>query len=169
MLPSPGNVDALALHPWRPGRGIGASPSEAGPRKPAFPHPSEAGPKHWSAPSGGRAVASQHPPWRPGRCFASSPLEAGPRKSSFLSGCGAEALEHSLWRTSRDFEEAGPRKPSFYRQPGEAGPRPWSSQPLGGGAWGLEPLPLGGAQESALGLEAGQTSCDCTAPLPFGL
>lgn len=139
----------MALHPWRPGRGVGASHSEAGPRKPIFPHPSEAGLRHWSAPSGGWAEASQHPPWRPGRCITASPLEAGPRKSSFLSGCGAEALEHSLWRTGRDFEEAGPRKPSFYPLPGKAGPRPWSSQPLGGGAYSLEHLPWAGPRSQS--------------------
>lgn len=133
----------MALHPWRRGRGVGASPSEAGPRKPLFPHPSEAGLRHWSTPSGGRGVASQHPPWRPGRCIAASPLEAGPRKSSFLSECEAEALEHSIWRTGLDLRR-GRGSPASTRSlegrdpglgapnPLEAGPRVWSPSPWAG-------------------------------------
>lgn len=180
MLPSPGDVAALALHPWRPGRGVGASPSQAGPRKPVFLHPSEAGPRHWSAPSGGRAVASQHPPRRPGRCISASPWEVGPLLRSIPFGGRAKKVELPLWMWGRGIG-ALPLEDGSRLRGGGAEEAKLLPATRGGGTQALElPMPwrrglgfgappLGVAQESALGLEAGQTSCDRTAPLPFGL
>lgn len=99
-----------------------------------------------SIPFGGRAKEVELPLWMWGRGIRALPLEDGSR----LRGGGAE--EAQLLPATRGGETQTLELPT-----------PWWPG-LGFGA-----PPLGGAQESALWLEAGQTSCDRTAPLPFGL